>query len=291
MKTNAFLLTSILTSLAVSAAGDLDRLETQFRELPMEARRLTGPLFWMHGDANETPDRLEFYLEKVAEGGNGCFTAESRPHSDWLGPRWFRDLDICLQKAKALDLQMWIFDERWWPSQSIGGKVLPKYAAKNLVAEAVEVEGTTLFEADGYSGERHIAAVAGRLNANKEIDGTTLLDLAPFIKEGRLRWKAPAGNWQVMKFTHQQAPGLGQRGGKELSIDGASRDCTEWFLQTVYQPHYERFGDDFGKTIPGFFYDEPETRGDWGTELNKVLDEWNVCLLYTSDAADDPTLV
>jgi len=25
-------------------------LERQFRELPMEARRLTGPLFWLHGD-------------------------------------------------------------------------------------------------------------------------------------------------------------------------------------------------------------------------------------------------
>ena len=35
----------------------------------MEARRLTGPLFWLHGDDNETKERLEFYLDKVAEGG------------------------------------------------------------------------------------------------------------------------------------------------------------------------------------------------------------------------------
>ena len=59
-------------------------------------------------------------------------------------------------------------------------------------------------------------------------------------------------------------------------MDGASRDCTDWFIQTVYQPHFDRFGKDFGKTIPGFFYDEPETRGDWGTELNATLTEWNV---------------
>ena len=216
-----------LVFLAMSQIGEPETLETQFRELPMEARRLTGPLFWMHGDANETKERLEGYLEKVAEGGNGCFTAESRPHSDWLGPRWYKDLDICLQKAKALDLKMWIFDERWWPSQSIGGKVPPRYAAKSLVAEAVNAEGAKVFEADGYNGKRYIAAVAGRLNAQKEIEGASLLDLAPFIKEGKLRWKAPAGKWQVIKFSHKQAPGLGQRGGKELSVDGASRDCTE----------------------------------------------------------------
>ncbi|MFW6169078.1 MAG: hypothetical protein ACODAD_01220 [Planctomycetota bacterium] len=128
MKKALYTLACTLASLALTQAqaGELDALETQFHELPMEARRLTGPLFWLHGDANETRQRLESYLEKVAEGGNGCFTAESRPHSDWLGPRWYEDLDICLQKAKQLDLQMWIFDERWWPSQSIGGTVLAR---------------------------------------------------------------------------------------------------------------------------------------------------------------------
>jgi len=276
MKKTVYTLACVLASLAVTQADEHDALETQFRELPMEARRLTGPLFWLHGDANETKERLEGYLEKVAEGGNGCFTAESRPHSDWLGPHWYRDLDICLQKAKQLDLQMWIFDERWWPSQSIGGTVPPRYAAKTLVAETVDVVGPKLVEAGGYGGERYIAAVAGRLNAAKEIEGESLLDLAAFIEDGKLSWQAPAGSWQVIKFTHEQAPGLGQRGGKELSVDGASRDCTDWFLKTVYQPHYDRFKDDFGKAIPGFFYDEPETEGDWGTELNVILEEWGV---------------
>jgi len=103
-------------------------LERQSRELPMEARRLTGPLFWLHGD--ESPEQLEAMLERVAESGNGCFTAESRPHADWLGPGWYRDLAICLEKAKALDLKMWIFDERWWPSQMVGGRVPPQYGSK-----------------------------------------------------------------------------------------------------------------------------------------------------------------
>ena len=251
-----------------------DTLEAQFRELPMEARRLTGPLFWMHGDENETKARLEAYVEKVAEGGNGSFTAESRPHSDWLGPRWYRDLDICLQKAKELDLEMWIFDERWWPSQSIGGKVPPRYAAKTLVAEAEDVKRVRSFKDYGFHGERYIGAVAGRVNADKEIEGDSLLDLAPFIEDGNLTWPVPPGQWQVIKFTHKQAPQLGQGGG--LSVDGASRDCTDWFIQTVYQPHFDHFKDDFGKAIPGFFYDEPETRGDWGTELNVILAEWGV---------------
>ena len=99
-----------LGSAAWAGQRDMAFLEEQFRELPMDARRLIGPLFWLHGE--ESPEQLRMYVGKVAEGGNGCFTAESRPHNDWLGPGWYRDLAICLEAAKKHDLKMWIFDEK-----------------------------------------------------------------------------------------------------------------------------------------------------------------------------------
>ena len=261
-----------ITSAAPAGEPSITTVEKQFRELPMEAKRMTGPLFWLHGD--ESKERLELYLDKVAESGNGCFTAESRPHNDWLGEGWYRDLDICLQAAKKHDLKMWIFDEKWWPSQGVGGKVPARYSAKRLAADAVLTEGPAPFQAEGHAGDRYIATLAGQLDAEGKIKGDTLIDLHDCIKEGKLSWQAPAGKWKVMKFTHTQAPGLGQNG--QVSVDGASRDCTDWFIQTVYQPHFDHFGKDFGKTIPGFFYDEPETKGDWGTELNATLKEWNL---------------
>jgi len=276
----AFVLCSVPSRLSAadlqtrSPGNGIAALERQFRELPLDARRQTGPLFWLHGD--DTKERLEMYVGKVAEGGNGSFTTESRPHTDWMGPGWWRDLTICLDAAKQRDLQMWIFDEKWWPSQAVGGKVPPRWAAKRLEAATVDVEGPRAFEGDGYAGEKYVAAVAGQVNTAGKIEGATLVDLAPHISSGKLSWQAPVGKWRVFKFTHKQAPGLIQQGGKQLSVDGASKDCVDWFLQTVYQPHFEHYGADFGKTIPGFFYDEPETPGDWGTELNRVLAEWNV---------------
>ena len=171
-------------SAAMAGQKDMATLEHEFRELPIEARRLTGPLFWLHGD--ESKDRLEMYVGKVAEGGNGCFTAESRPHVDWLGEGWFRDLAICLDAAKKHDLKMWIFDEKWWPSQGVGGKVPPRYAAKRLDAAATDVEGPRAYEADGFAGERYVAALAGRLTGDGKIEGDTLVDLAPHIQGGKL---------------------------------------------------------------------------------------------------------
>jgi len=247
---------------------DFRTLEKQFRELPPEARRYTGPLFWLHGD--ESRERLEMYLGKVAEGGNGCFTAESRPHSDWLGAGWWRDLGICLDAAKKNGLRMWIFDEKWWPSGEAGGKVPPEYGEKRLAGSSVSVPGGTRFTDTGYSGARFIAAVAGRKTASGGIEGGSLVDLAPWIQEGRLTWKAPKGSWQIMKFTwHHNEKG-------RILVDGASRDCVDWYIRTVYQPHYEHFKKDFGNTIAGYFYDEPETHGDWGREVMAVLKERSV---------------
>ena len=127
-----------IVSAAYAAQGDFADLERQFQQLPIEARRLVGPLFWLHGD--DSPERLEMYVGKVAEGGNGSFTTESRPHNDWLGPGWWRDLAICLDAAKKNNLQMWIFDEKWWPSQAVAGRVPPRYAAKRLAAAALDVD-------------------------------------------------------------------------------------------------------------------------------------------------------
>ncbi len=282
MKTSARLGGALLGAMVLAAGQhsapasepNFARLEQQFHELPVSARRLIGPLFWLHG--NDTKEHLQEYVERVAEGGNGGFTAESRPHTDWLGPGWYRDLGILLESAKARNLKLWIFDEKWWPSQSVAGRVPPRYAAKRLEAATTEVTGPRVVTAEGYGGEHYVAAVAGRASGEGKIEGDSLLDLGPFVHDSRLEWKAPAGHWKILRFSYALAPGLAQGGGKDLSVDGASRDCVDWFLRTVYQPHYDHFKDDFGKTIQGFFYDEPETAGDWGTEVDAVLAERNV---------------
>ncbi len=260
----------LFLSLAQAETSPWAILEKQFREMPMEARRQTGPLFWLHGDENETPERLKMYLEKVAEGHNGTFCAESRPHSDWLGPRWFDDLAICLQAAKDNDLKMWIFDEKWWPSQTLGGEVPERYGAKKLTTDRTDLAGPAVYETTLDQPERLVALIAARIDGEALV-GDSLTDLSGHLENGRLRWTAPEGQWAVIRFDWTLAPAAGQ--GGDLTVDGASQDCVDWFIETVYQPHYDRFKDDFGKTIVGFFYDEPETRGDWGTEVPKVLSE------------------
>ena len=253
----------------VAVAGGPDQLAVDFRELPPAARRNTGPLFWLHGD--ESPERLNALLDKVAESGNGTFTAESRPHKDWLGDGWYRDLGICLDAAKRLNLEMWLFDEDWWPSQTVAGKVPERFAAKRLVGKAVQIPSGKKYEGNPGQETNVIARVAGRLDAEGAVEADTLLDLTRLVGKGPVTWSPPVDGrtWQVMVFSWECAPTLKQ--GRRLAVDGLSSDCVAWYIKTVYEPHHARFGKAFGKTIPGYFYDEPETPGDWGTELNATF--------------------
>ena len=246
-----------------------ESLEKQFSELPMSAKRNTGPLFWLHGD--ESPERLNAILDKVAEAGNGTFTAESRPHKDWLGEGWYRDLGICLDAAKRLDMQMWLFDEDWWPSQTVAGKVPDIYAAKKLVAKAVPIPLGGKYEGMPGLVTNFIALIAGQLAEGGAVEAGTLRDLTPLAEQGPVTWTPPADgkSWQVMIFSWELAPRLKQ--GNRAAVDGMSPACVEWYIKTVYEPHDARFGKEFGKTIPGYFYDEPETPGDWGTSLAETF--------------------
>ena len=253
-----------------AAQADISQTEQQFRKLPPEARRLTGPLFWMHGD--ETREQLEAELKNVLDGGNGTFTAEPRPHKDWLGEGWYRDLGITLDFARKNNLTMYIFDDWWWPSQMMGGRVPAEYGSKVLEATAVHLQGPAKADADAYGDANLIAVVAGKELDGGVIDGQTLVDLTTRIKDGKLVWESPAGAWCIMKFTWKFKGSIGQQ-RKYISVDGASPDCVDWFIKTVYQPHYDRFKADFGKTITGYFYDEPETQGDWGSAVPKVIAE------------------
>lgn len=249
---------------ARSAEPSFEDLEKQFRELPMEARRLTGPLFWLHGDKSE--EQLQATLNRVAESGNGMFVAESRPHNDWLGKGWYRDLDVCVDFARKNDLKMIIFDDYWWPSQMMGGRVPAEYGSKRLEASAVTVTGPQAVRDGSYADANLVAVIAGKKTADGTVDGASLVNLTKSVKGGTLGWDVPAGDWQIMKFTWKfnGASGSQQR---MISVDGADPACVDWFIRTVYQPHYDRYKEDFGKTIVGFFYDEPETQGDWGRDM------------------------
>ena len=245
-------------------SAQTDKMSADFIDPPQQAREMTGPLFWLHG--TESKEQLEKWVDKTAESGNGMLTAESRPHNDWLGETWYRDLDIVINQAKKRDLKVIIFDDYWWPSQMMGGRVPLEKGCKRLCAQAYNPNETVPFDNPNL-----IAAVAGKRVAEGTFDADSL-------KRIDSQWKAPDDqDWQILLFYWEY---VGKNGSQKrlISVNGLDCACVDWFLETVYKPHFDRFKDEFGKTITGFFYDEPETNGDWGPDLEKYFVENNLPL-------------
>ena len=242
----------LIASLTLSvAAGVWAMPEVRAFAVPTgAAREMTGPLFWMHGTESEA--RLREYVGRVDESGQGILTAESRPHNDWMGPTWWRDLRIIIDEAKKRGMKVMLFDDYWWPSQGMGGKypIPVQHRCKDVVAKA-------------YTR----AAAPGKV-AN-EIARTTAFETA----KGVYRLAADGDkvlvySWEEMKNPRQK--GLGWF--SPPTVNGLDEAAVDWFLHDIYEPHYQHFKKEFEDgTIVGFFFDEPEFQSWWGPTLEKEL--------------------
>ena len=78
------------------------------------------PFLWVHGVESEEELRRE--VQKIRESGIGGFCVEARPHKDFNGPGWFRDLALLLDEAKRTGMEMWILDDSHFPTGFADGQ-------------------------------------------------------------------------------------------------------------------------------------------------------------------------
>lgn len=236
-----------------------EELRADFLDLPME-KKLTMPLFWQHGEGEDT---LLNYVDRLIESGAGSFVVESRPHPDWLGPEWFEDCKLILDYAQTKGMKGWIFDERWWPSFMVAGRVPPEHRARKLVCSAEDYEGPDTVEIRIQTAEQSIKTIAGKVVAGA-LETNSLIDLSPYFTDSFLEWEVPEGYWKVMSFSWAYQDDARQ-------VDLASQSAVDWFLQNVIKPHYDYIGQE---NIEGFFYDEPQWTGNWGLGMENDSPFW-----------------
>ncbi len=222
------------------------------------------PFFWQHGDSRE---RLEEGMDKIFACGIRAVCVESRPHPDFVGEGWWRDMDIIMEKAKELGMRVWVLDDAHFPSGYCNGRIGSDslYRKKYLTRYSVDVIGPmqdTSFLVKLEENEHFVGAVAAKRDRNNKQFMGDVLDISDRRRGDFLEWDVPEGFWcvTIIKITDK---GTGRPG----YINSIDRDSVRFFLDTVYEPHYERYKEEFGKTFAGFFSDEPEignTCGEYG---------------------------
>ena len=202
-------------------------------------------------------------IEAIYRAGCGGFLIETRGHSDWGGPRWWKDFGFVLQQAKKWGLKVWLTDDVTVPSGKANWalrKGHPELRRKALVQNTVDILGpqvgaSFLVEPFMQPGETVYAAIAYRVEGSDEdLVYSDPVDLTDHIQDGLLFWDVPEGFYRVFLIFNTQT-----RGVEEFwyYVDVMNPDSCRLMIDEVYEPHYAHYKEYFGDTLAGFFTDEP----------------------------------
>ena len=257
------------------------------------------PFLWLHGEEESV---LRDYMRAIDSAGIKAVCLESRPHPDFCGERWWRDLDIILNEARARKMKIWILDDKHFPTGQANGimetapiELQKQYLGCNMVDIAgpqkkvsisIEKLARTPINplAPGknlYNDDRLYSVIVCRLDGDidRELDhvDSNTVDLTASVNGGGLDWDVPAGLWRVFVFykTHN--------GGTPHYIDLTNAASVKVLLDAVYEPHFARYGDEFGKTIAGFFSDEPGIGNIPGNNFDSFLGKKRMNLPWSSE--------
>ncbi|MBQ8551380.1 MAG: hypothetical protein IJ428_01045 [Clostridia bacterium] len=219
-----------------------------------------APFLWLH---NEDDSLIIKELHRIRDCGIGAVCIESRTHEEFCRDDWWSDVRLILDTCKELGMKLWILDDKHFPSGYANGIFETKYRhlqPKNIRARYVAFAGPVRcgsLLADEWKelpDDEIIGAVAmRRLPDGQGYDGT-VVDISSSYKNGRFYFDLPEGIWSVAIIIVSQADISPQF---RAFCDKLNPEATAAYIKEVYEPHYERFGADFGDTLLGFFSDEP----------------------------------
>lgn len=235
------------------------------------------PFFWQQGESEAV---LREYMGAIHSANILEVCVESRPHPDFGGPGWWRDMDIIMDEARRRGMRVWLLDDAHFPTGYANGAFKtadPAVCLQYLNFNLVDITGPTPHvtidvekmshepAADGpalsgawaaglekrlFTDDQRLAVIACRI-----AEGDTLgdcLDLTGMVKDGRIIWDVPAGYWRVYVAYLTHNAGLTNN-----YFNIIDRDSVRVLVDAVYEPQYARYRQDFGRTFAGFYSDEP----------------------------------
>ena len=176
--------------------------------------------FWSWNDKLDK-DELKRQIKEMADKGWGGYFIHSRVGlvTGYLSDEWMDCIEECVKEAEKTGTKAWLYDEDKWPSGFAGGAI-PRIS-EEYRDRALELRKK------GNVGDSDKVMV--EFNYNDQ-------DYA--IVE------------HVSTLTNEWFNGT-------CYVDLMNGDVMDAYLESTHEKYKERFGQHFGKEIPGIFTDEP----------------------------------
>lgn len=217
-----------------------------------------GAPFWAW-NCKMTPEMLTEQIEILKEMGFGGFHMHSRTGMDhkYLGEEFMELVGACVDKAKEENMYAWLYDEDRYPSGFAGGLVTKhkRFRERPLIItkekhENVDFDKRTAVENDSYY-------FVGAYDVTLDSQGM-------LVSYRRVGFNEECSNkWYAYLRAIQSDPWY----NNYCYVDAMNEDAVDEFIKVTHKKYKEKFGDEFGKTIPAIFTDEPNCGRMWAKKF------------------------
>jgi len=174
----------------------------------------------------------------------------------FLKDSWWAYIDFTIEECKKLDMKVWIYDDLNWPSGNAGGwavKEHPEYRRWKLNCEKIPLKFDGIYKGDPASEPIY-------MDFRSESGEITSCNL-----DSNCIWRNTTGKngtlILISKILHEEvilnSIGTSCTWGQKGSLDLLNEDAVKCWMSYIHESYWKRFKKDFGKTLKGFFYDEP----------------------------------
>lgn len=213
-----------------------------------------GTPFWAWNNLL-TKEELCRQIDVFKEMGLGGFHMHVRTglKNKYLSDEYMELVKTCVEKAKSEGMLAWLYDEDRWPSGAAGGLVTcdEKYRARNLL-------WTTKKNGEVYASDDKSRSDGGRSGNERllacydiVLDSDGYLQSYKRIEEN----EEPQGTkWYALLSVY----GTNSWHNDQSYADTLNSEAIKRFVEVTHERYKESVGEEFGKTVPAIFTDEPQ---------------------------------
>jgi len=272
MNTNWRILVPLLLPLTLAAQRPWQQITVpsvreaaaQFPTPPREY----GAIHWAIWGGELTRERIVREFDALV--ASGVYVANLAPARGmtpkYFSPEHFALMKFAVEEASKRGMKVWLADEGSYPSGFAGGKISADYPQLTM---------------QGVVADTRISVAPGQtisIPAPPDTLGALVVDqragsAEPFaLRDGRIQWTAPPdGRRELLLVRHvfrssptryiNRADGTYSKDSLYSLIDYLNPEATRAYLKTTHEVYKGLFGGEFGKTVLGFFGDEPDYTG------------------------------
>ncbi|MEI6276027.1 MAG: glycosyl hydrolase [Prolixibacteraceae bacterium] len=271
------------TMLRAQAPGET--LETNFVHPPKDCWPHTR--WWWPGNAISKEEITRELEQMRSHGIRGVEQISMDPvfekgNVPYLSDAFMVLLKHTVNEAKRLDMEVSL--NFGGPGWIIGGEFVPEAdRSKDLIPTFMDLSGPQNFEGElpgkltktkrswevyqpNLDGnEQLVAAIAYKMDPSGKLIEKSMVNLTDRVKNRRLEWNIPEGNWRLMGFWLKKN-GIGN------AVDHFNKGAMDRYCNFLGGKFYAAFGNEFGKTVESLFVDSFELPNlasglNWSTGL------------------------